>query len=122
MVANTPVTCHDRTVALLREVDPDLAETVDAVRPSTDGEVMVGLLGWLPRPERLRLCRAVVLAHPPGGDCDWEPVDYYDLAHEMADSPAAWRNPLTDECRARRDAGIRTWTALGHPPPRLNAD
>lgn len=114
------LTCHDRTVLLLREMDPDLAVVVAAVKPSTDGEVMVGLLGWLPLPERLLLGRAIRIAHV-GDHCAWVPPPSQEQARLMDAPNAAWRNPMSEECRARRDAGIRTWTALGHPAPKLNA-
>lgn len=112
------LTCHDRTVLLLREIDPDLADTVAAVQCSTDGEVMIGLLGWLPLPERLRLGRAIVVTHADD-HCDWNPPPAMQLAREADASNAAWRNPLSVECRQRRDAGIRTWTALGYPHPKV---
>lgn len=121
MDASSPLTCHERTVLLLREVDPDLAEVVNAVQADSNGEVLVGLLGWLPLPERMRLGRAVYLVHM-GDSCEHDPKPSAQIAKEVAAENAAWRNPLSEECRKRRDAGIRTWTALGHPAPRLNAD
>jgi hypothetical protein len=120
MDPNTPLTCHDRTVALIREVDADLAVTVDAVKPSEDGEVLVGLLGWLPYAQRMRLCRAVLLAHPPDATCDFDAEDPYVMAKVIAYGTDGWDAPLTDEHRKRRDAAIKVWVLLGHPVPEVD--
>ena len=121
MDPNTALTCHDKAIALLREVDADLAVTVDAVRPNEDGEVLVGLLGWLPYVQRLRLCRAVLLAHPPDSTCAFKPEDPYLTAKVIAYDNAAWNKPLSDECRIRRDAAIKVWVLLGHDVPEVEA-
>lgn len=115
MDPNVALTCHDKAVALLREVDTDLAVTVDAVRPNEDGEVLLGLLGWLPYAQRLRLCWAVLLAHPPDSTCAFKPEDPYTTAKAIAYDDAAWNRVITDEYRIRRDAAIKVWVLLGHP-------
>lgn len=59
------MTATERALALLAEVNPPVAAALGRAGANRAGDPLVGLLGWMPAPDRLDLARAAFLARDP---------------------------------------------------------
>jgi hypothetical protein len=107
---------HELTILLLGETNPPVAAVVRCVGSNLAGWPLPGLLGWLPRADRLDLCRAVLLAHDTVGT----PHSWDGDAADMADViylDGGWRMPCPED-RPRIDKAVIAWASGDGRGPR----
>lgn len=105
---------QEATILLLSEINPPVAEAVRCVGSNRGGWPLPGLLGWLPRADRLDLCRAVVLAHDTVGTpeilCSGDATSMAEFIH----LEGGWRRPRPKDVAHISEAVVAwmaAWTA-----------